>query len=345
MTTIQTIQNEVIPDQNEKVLKVLITGTEQDTGLSDELLSQGYQITYMTAQNLPKEDMQFNYKYLQQEIKHAKEHGFDLLLALDEATNKIGMAVRKSEDQNFVVLSQHQLSALFTHLWSREQDEPFTFSKSVFISDLVDIIATKNGQKCKNFLQENFVGDLQNDKEEPGQIVFTETQGIYHSTKSFNEIIHEFLAWQQNLINEGRTLYDELIDLYIQYGFYKQKKFFVDYVSDDQKTHILGTLSRIRRNPVSVINWLSIKWIIDYKKGKAKNQLSGKVLTLDEEKSDVLKLEMTNGDSLIFVPSANKMTYYISVREDLRTIDGFEDENKKLNDRIVKMMEVVNQLI
>lgn len=345
MTTIQTTQNEVISEQNEKVLRVLVTGSVQDTDINDELLSQGYQITHMTAQNLPKEDMQFNHKYLLQEIKHAKEHGFDLLLALDEASNKIGVAIRNSDDQDFVVLSQHQLSALFTYLWSRDQNESVTFLKSIFISDLVDVIAAKNGQKCKNFLQDSFVGNLPNDKEGHEQIAFTESQGVYHSTKTFKEIIHEFLAWQQNLINEDRTLYDELIDLYVQYGFYKQKRFFVDYVSDDQKTHILGTLSRIRRNPVSVINWLSIKWIIDYKKGKAINQLTGKVMTLDEEKNDILKLEMTNGDSLIFVPSQHKMTYYISVRGSLRNRDGFEEENTRLNDRILKMMEVVNQLI
>lgn len=344
MTTIQSSQSENKAHRPIVNLKVLIAGPVGGTGIKDELLNLGYQIVYVTPQSSDKGDIQFNYQYLEHEITYANEHGFDLLLALDEHSNKMGVAVRKSVDQDFVALSPNQLAALFTNLWSRDQSMPTTFFKSIFLTDLVEVIATKNGQKCRHFLQDEDVEKFLTHDEEQSRIVFASDQRIYYSTKTFTQVIQDLLTWQQNLISEGRTLYDELIDLYVQYGFYKQKKFSIDYVSKNQQTHLLGTLDMVRKNPASIRERFSIHWIVDYKRRKAVNQLTGKVMPLEEEKSDVLKLDMTNGSSLIFVPSQEKMTYYICVKGGLQTSEGFEEESKKLNEQILKMMGIVNQL-
>src|SRR5690606_31281284 len=87
---------------------------------------------------LTSQDSNFTFKNLKGAIHHAQQNGFDLVIAMDTAWNKLGVAAQKSTKGDFQILTVHQVAALLVKYWIKQHEKnPVIFVKSIHISDMV----------------------------------------------------------------------------------------------------------------------------------------------------------------------------------------------------------------
>lgn len=351
-----TIESEVLMNEKEKDqvaerFRIVISGTERDSGIVEKLEQSGHEVVFKEAgEELADATVNFTFRHLQPGMDYAKQHGFDVVLGIDRSLNKISVAVRKSAKENFMFLSVHQLASLLTDHWTNDEDEKgFISLKSIHISDMLDTILHRKGkQGTSEILMPGELTEsataLLNSSDVERVVGFTENQEIYDSRQSFDEIVENIVVLEQQLKAENKTLFDELIRLYSEYGFYKEKAFVEELVSDVQKSHIEETMRGIRRNPRILNEYFPIKAIVDYRLGRTKNLMTGKVSNLDHPKKDILRLELSNGISVSFVPSETKMSYFFSAVGRLSEKELYAEESRHMDQRIIKLMQVINHL-
>lgn len=340
-----------MPEQVESALRIVLTGQQRDGTIKNMLEKDGHEVIFIEAEEpLPDESTNFNFKHLRQGINYAQQNGFDLVIGLDEPAGKMSIAVRKEPKGAFVLLNIHQLAAILTDHWIQsEEDFKFIFLKSIHISDMLETIAIKSGQKCISSIIEpgtliNYAKDLL--EEQPGCriIGISENQEFYDSEQNFPDIIKNIVRLENELRDEDKTLFDYLISLYNQYGFYKEKTFVVDIVSGRQKKHMLHTMQNIRNNPGILEGRIPLSRITDYFKGVSYNLLTQKRIQLSGPKTNILKIESGINTSVTMKPSVDKFYYYVSIMESKISRETYQEENRMIDQRMLKLIEIINAL-
>ena len=101
--------------------------------------------------------------------------------------------------------------------------------KTIVTTDLIDVIAKQNGVKCYNVLTGfKYIAELIKEKEGKENYIIggEESFGLMIGDKvrdkdaeSATAMICEIAAYEKN---NGRNIFEKLLDLYLQYGFYKE---------------------------------------------------------------------------------------------------------------------------
>src|SRR6185503_12555050 len=99
-------------------------------------------------------------------------------------------------------------------------------------------------------------------------------------------LICEMAAYAKN---NGRSLFDKLIDLYIQYGFYKENLISITKKGMNGTKEIADMMEGYRNHPPKQINGCDVVQLLDYEEQTSKNLLSGETRKIDLPKSNVLQ--------------------------------------------------------
>jgi hypothetical protein len=160
----------------------------------------------------------------------------------------------------------------------------------------------------------------------------------------FQGIIDKIIKVAGNLKEKDLTLIDLVIKLYREYGFYKEKTLVVDFKNPSQKEHVLHVMNEIRKKPNAILESLELTHLVDYKKGKSINLQTKKQLPLNFPPVNILQSKFADGTSITFVPEDEKVTYYISMKGiNFNRVD-FEEDNKNLDEKIIKIVQLINKL-
>jgi len=144
---------------------------------------------------------------------------------------------------------------------------------------------------------------------------------------------------------KGSSLYKELIELYVQHGYYKERLISITKKGIEGAQEIQQMMMDARENPLTQVNGSRVVKIEDYELSISKNMISGKEETLDIPKSNVLIYYTEDGSQVALRPSGTepKIKFYISANTQLNNASEFHKTTKQLEakiDAIVKDMKL-----
>jgi len=286
-------------------------------------------------------------------IRKAHETGADLVMATDPDADRLGVAVRNSRGE-FVLLNGNQTGVLLTHYILSQYKEKNKYKgneyiiKTIVTTDLLDRIAESYNVKCYNVLtgfkffaelirllegREKFIGG--------GEESYGYLPGDYVRDKdavASCAMAAEVAAWARN---NGKSLYSQLIDIYLEYGLYKEKLINIVRKGQEGADEIKAMMESYRNNPPEIINNSKVMRINDFETLVSTDCLTGSKSRIELLKSDVLQFFLEDGSKISVRPSGTepKIKFYFSVKTKLDSAGQFEDTEEFLNQRIADILK------
>jgi phosphoglucomutase len=286
-------------------------------------------------------------------IKKAYETGAELVMATDPDADRLGIAVRNKKGE-FVLLNGNQTSVLLTHYILSQYKEKKKYKGNEFIiktivtTDLLERIAEKYKVKCYNVLTGfKFFAELIRNLEGKekyiggGEESYGFLPGDYVRDKdavASCALAAEVAAYAKS---KGKSLYDQLIDIYLEYGLYMEKLINIVRKGAEGANEIKAMMAGYRNNSPRIINNSKVVKINDYDTLVSTNCITGEKNKIDLLRSDVLQFFLENGSKISVRPSGTepKIKFYFSVNTKLGSADKFEETEKFLDQRIADIIK------
>ena len=286
-------------------------------------------------------------------IKKAVETGAELVMATDPDADRLGIAVR-NKSGNFVLLNGNQTGVILTHYILSQYKERNLYKgneyiiKTIVTTDLLDRIAEHYKVKCYNVLtgfkffaelirnlegKEKFIGG--------GEESYGYLPGDYVRDKDAVgscALTAEVAAWAKS---RGKSLYNQLIDIYIEFGIYREKLTNIVRKGKEGAEEIKSMMEDYRKKPPVAINNSRVVKINDYESLISTDYITGSKSRIDLLRSDVLQFFLEDGSKISVRPSGTepKIKFYFSVNTRLESVDKYEDTEKLLDERIEGIIE------
>ena len=138
----------------------------------------------------------------------------------------------------------------------------------------------------------------------------------------------------------GSSVYEELINLYIDFGFYKEHLVSLTRKGIEGVAEINQMMVDLRENPLKELGDERVIMVEDYKNSTAKNLLTGEVEKLSIPKSDVLIYYTEDGSKIAARPSGTepKIKFYVSVTTHLDSKEDFKSTSEVLDEKIKSIL-------
>ena len=279
----------------------------------------------------------------------------DIVIGTDPDCDRLGVAVRNNEGK-MMLLNGNQtmvmMTAFLLEQWKKQgkiNGKQFIGSTIVSTPMMMEL-ATGYGVECKIGLTgfkwiAKFIKD------------FPELQFIGGGEESFGFMVGDAVRDKDAvaatlLICEvaaqakanGSSVYKELLNLYVDFGFYKEHLVSLTKKGIEGLQEINQMMVDMRENPVKEINGQRVILLEDYKTSTAKNLLTGETETMSVPKSDVLIYYTEDGAKIAARPSGTepKIKFYVSVNTTLDSVDDFKEVNAQLDTKIKRILEDLN---
>jgi len=285
-------------------------------------------------------------------IKKASETGADLVMATDPDADRLGLAVRNNKG-DFVLLNGNQTGVVLTHYILSQYKERNKYKgneyiiKTIVTTDLLDRIAEKYRVKCYNVLtgfkffaelirklegKEKYIGG--------GEESYGFLPGDYVRDKdavASCALAAEIAAFAKE---KGKTIYGMLVDIYLEYGLYREKLINIVRKGAEGAAEIKAMMKGYRSDPPKTINNSRVVRIDDYESLVSTDLRSGEKKRIELIKSDVLQFFLEDGSKISVRPSGTepKIKFYFSVNTPLASSDKFDETERLLDRRIADII-------
>ena len=290
-----------------------------------------------------------NAEALSMAIALAKKIDADIVMASDPDADRVGMAC-KDDKGEWVLINGNQTCLIFLYYiiknriaMGKMQPNDFIV-KTIVTTELIKAVADKNkiemrdcytgfkwiareirlsegkqqyiggGEESYGFLAEDFVRDK--------------------DAVSACSLLAEICAWAKD---QGKTLYDVLMDIYVEYGFSKETTVNVVKPGKSGADEIKAMMDNFRANPPKEIGGSPVKQIKDYKTLKI-TDAQGKVSELDmPEASNVLQYFTEDGTKISVRPSGTepKIKFYIEVKGEMGCPKCYASADAEAEEKVV----------
>jgi len=134
----------------------------------------------------------------------------------------------------------------------------------------------------------------------------------------------------------GSTLYKELLNMYVDFGFYKEHLISLTKKGISGLQEINQMMVDLRENPVATINGQRVVCIEDYDNSTSKNRITNEIEALSIPKSNVLIYYLEDGSKICARPSGTepKIKFYFSVNADVDSVENIPAVEKQLDEKI-----------
>lgn len=285
---------------------------------------------------------------LEMAIEKAAKVNANLVLATDPDADRVGIAV-KNDKGNYVLFNGNQTASVLIYYLLKKWKENGKITgneyivKTIVTSELLKDIALKNGVASYDVLtgfkfiaeiilrlegKQTFIGG---GEESYGYLVgdFVRDKDAVISCC----MIAEMAAWAAE---SGKTFYDILIDLYAEYGFYKEDLLSLTKKGKSGAEEIQLMMATYRNLPPTSINGSKVVMIKDYGNQITIDCIKNISQTIDLPKSNVLQFFTEDGSKITVRPSGTepKIKFYFGVKAELKSKSDFEAVNQKLEAKI-----------
>ena len=284
-------------------------------------------------------------------LKQARAEDADILLGTDPDADRVGVGV-KNDKGEWILLNGNQTALLaFNYLIEARKAKGIAkpndmVIKTIVTTDMIDVIAEQNDVACYNVLTGfKWISSLIKQKEAKENYIIggEESFGLMIGDKirdkdgvSAVAIMSEMAAYE---MNKGRSLYDKLVSLYIEYGFYKESLISVTKKGMNGAKEISDMMEAFRSNPPKEIIGLKVSQLLDYKKQEGRDLINDKMWKIDIPQSNVLQFLLEDGSKISARPSGTepKIKFYFSVNTKLENAADVHKVEKELDDKILKI--------
>jgi phosphoglucomutase len=281
-------------------------------------------------------------------MKKAKELDADILLGTDPDSDRVGIGV-KDHNGNWVLVNGNQTAVLaFNYMIEARKAKGIAkpndmVVKTIVTTELIDEIAKGNNITCYNVLTGfKWIAELIREKEGKENYVVggEESYGLMIGDKvrdkdaiSAVALLCEMAAYEKN---KGRSLFAKLIDLYVQYSFYKEHLISITKKGMDGQQQIADMMAGFRNNPPKILAGSDVVQLLDYEIKKGKNLKTGEEWQIKLPKSNVLQFILADGSKISARPSGTepKIKFYFSVSTKLKNVVEFDKTNAALDEKI-----------
>ena len=281
-------------------------------------------------------------------LKLAEKLNADILCGTDPDADRLAIGV-KDLNGKWVLMNGNQTAVLaFNYLIEARKTKGIANPNDMVITTIVTTpmineIATKNGVACYHVLTGfKWIAEMIRKKEGQENYIIggEESFGLMIGDKirdkdgvSAVAMLCEMAAYEKE---KGRSLYEKMIDLYVQYGFYKEHLISITKKGMDGQQQIAAMMEGYRSNPPKAINGSPVIKALDYEIREGRNLNTGDRWDIDLPKSNVLQFRLEDGTVISARPSGTepKIKFYFSVNTKLKSADEFENVNKQLDEKI-----------
>ena len=281
-------------------------------------------------------------------IEKAKELDAELVMGTDPDADRVGIVVKNSKG-DFILLNGNQTGVILMNYLITKWAEKGKLTgkeyivKTIVTTELIKDIAAKHNIECFDVLTGfKYIADIikQNEKNKTficgGEESYGYLAGDFVRDKDAVmscALIAETAAWARD---NSKSLFDVLLDIYLEYGFYKELLTSIYKKGKDGAEEIKRMMAQFRNTPPKSINNSKVVLIKDYLIQKETDVLTGKQKNITLPKSNVLQFFLEDESKFSIRPSGTepKIKFYFSVKEKLNNKEDFEKVNKKLDERI-----------
>jgi len=289
-------------------------------------------------------------------LKKAKELDADILLGTDPDADRVGVGVKDNHGE-WVLLNGNQTAMMvFNYIIEARKKKGIAqpndmVIKTIVTTDMIDKIAAKNDIACYNTLTGfKWIAELIREKEGKENYVVggEESFGLMIGDKvrdkdavSAVAMICEMSAVEKG---KGKTLFQKLIELYVEYGFYYEKLISLTKKGMNGSKEIADMMQGYRDNPPKEIAGSKVVEFLDYQLQTNKNLSTGETKKIDLPKSNVLQFITEDGSKISARPSGTepKIKFYFSVNMPLKSVDDFDKTKNLLDEKIEKIISSMN---
>jgi phosphoglucomutase len=281
-------------------------------------------------------------------LHKAKELDADILLGTDPDADRVGVGVKNHKGE-WVLMNGNQTAVLaFAYLMEARKAKGIANAndmviKTIVTSEMINEVAKQNKVACYNVLTGfKWIAELIKEKEGKENYVIggEESFGLMIGDQirdkdavSAVALLCEMAAYEKS---KGKTLFDKMIELYVQYGFYYENLISITKKGMNGQQEIAQMMEGYRQSPPTSINGNKVVTLLDYELQKGTNLLTGESWKIDLPKSNVLQFITEDGSKISARPSGTepKIKFYFSVNAPLDNINAFDEVYALLNNRI-----------
>ncbi|MDI1256766.1 MAG: phospho-sugar mutase [Flavobacterium sp.] len=281
----------------------------------------------------------------------AEKLNADIVVGTDPDCDRLGVAVRDNNNK-MILLNGNQTMVLMTHFLLEKWRTAGKINGKQFVGStivstpMIMELATAYGVECKVGLTGfKWIAKMIKD--------FPELQFIGGGEESFGFMVGDAVRDKDAVAAtllvceiaalakaKGSSVYKELLQLYVDYGFYKEFLVSMTKKGIEGLAEINQMMVDMRENPVSEINGQRVIMLEDYKNSTAKNLLTGEVEAMKIPKSDVLIYYTEDGSKIAARPSGTepKIKFYVSVNAELDAVENFAATEAYLDSKIKNIL-------
>lgn len=287
-------------------------------------------------------------------LKLAKEVDADIVIANDPDADRIGLHVKDSKTGEYVLFNGNMIGlTVADYLINQKREkglleENTALIKTIVSSNMTDRICEENGvalfevltgfkniaAKIKEFEEKNtykcimgyeesygcLVGDKVRDKDGIAALMLLAEAAAYYKDK-------------------GLTLWDNMINMYKTYGYYKENQVSITLEGADGAQKIKDMMERVRNNPPKQIGEYKVLKLRDYLNNVIKDIQAEKIEHVNLPKSNVLYFELENDLWCCMRPSGTepKIKFYMGAKG--ASLQDAEDKAEEITKGMKELMK------
>ena len=290
---------------------------------------------------------------LQMALDRAEEVGAHLVMATDPDADRLGIAVRDNTGA-LQLINGNQMVSILTYYLLRRWKELGKLTgneyivKTVVTTDLLRQMAETYGVTCYNVLTGfKYIAEVQRNLEGVKRFIGGGEESYGYNVGSFVRdkdavvscaLAAEAAAWAAE---QGKSLYDVLLDIYVEFGLFKEHLVSVTKKGKEGLEQIDTMMKRFRSTPPITLCGSPVVLIHDYLSSETIDLISDLRYQIELPKSNVLQF-ITQDNTIVSVrPSGTepKIKFYFGLRETLNGKEEYPKVSALLDARFKRLEE------
>ena len=282
-------------------------------------------------------------------VQKARETDADIVMASDPDADRIGIAI-KDDNGEWILVNGNQTFLIFIYYLITKWKELGRLTgneyvvKTIVTTEVMADVARKNGVEYYDcFTGFKWIAAVMRENEGKKTYIGGGEESYGFLAEDFVRdkdavsacaLMAEIAAWAKD---NGKTLFQLLQDIYIEYGYGKEKGISVVRKGKSGAEEIVQMMKNYRENPPKEIAGSKVATIKDFKTLKMTDVATGTITDLDmPATSNVLQFFTEDGTKISVRPSGTepKIKFYIEVRGEMKTRADYAQADEKADEKI-----------
>ena len=283
-------------------------------------------------------------------VEKAKEVDADMVMASDPDADRLGIAIKNSKGE-WILVNGNQTAMLFIYYlltrWSElgKLKGKEYIVKTIVTTEMIASIARKfNVPYFDCYTGFKWIAAVMRENEGKMQYIGGGEESYGFLAEDFVRdkdavsacvLIAEVAAWAKD---NGKSLYDLIQEIYVKFGFSKEKGISVVKKGKSGAEEIKEMMTRFRSNPPKELAGSPVTIIKDYGTLRQIDLLAGQTTELEmPETANVLQYFTQDGTKVSVRPSGTepKIKFYIEVKLPLASADEYEAVNAAAEEKVL----------